>query len=317
MLVDARTPVGNQQIMCNRHLVLACILFAVGCLAAVGLQRLDGWRRTWTAGDAAGRPARRVICLAPNITETCFALGAGEQVAGVTVFCNYPEAVGGKPRVGSLLSPNFEIMLKLRPDLVLCQEPNEQVKAFCERHKIAFRVLKMHDLDSIKAGIRTVGNLLHRADEAARMVHEIDLALTALAADTRTRTRPRTLLCIGRTPGSLQGIYSVGPHDYLGELLSIAGGDNIFADVERPYPLVSKEAIVARQPQIIIDTFPGVALDERRRRQVKDDWRGLPNLPAVVDGNVFILTEDYLHIPGPRVVRTAQKLAEICRAGGA
>jgi iron complex transport system substrate-binding protein len=172
----------------------------------------------------------------------------------------------------------------------------------------------MHDLTSIRDGIIQLGHLLNRQAAADELVLYIDATLDAVTPPPGM-TPPRTLVCIGRTPGSLQGIYSLGQHDFLAQLLTKAGGQNLFDDVERRYPMVSKEAILSRQPEIIIDTFPGVALTASQRQRVKDDWQAFPTLPAVRNNRVFVLTDEYLHIPGPRVAQTARKLAEICQAG--
>jgi iron complex transport system substrate-binding protein len=292
-------------------------LFVTGIVLSWLLLRFEQPARQVTMiGPNTGRarfttPPQRIICLAPNITESVFALGAGDRVVGISDYCRYPVQALSKPRVGGIVAPNLERVLSLEPDLILAQEPNAKVSEFCRQRNIPFLALQMHDLDRIARGLTDLGRILGREQAALKLTAFLDAELEKLRLNQPTR-RPRVLICVGRTPGSLTGIYSVGKNDFLAQLLDIAGGNNIFADTERLYPLISKEAVVKRQPEIIIDTFPGVDMNASRKEQLIRDWQALPNLPAVANHRVYILTDDYLQTPGPRLHLVARRFAELC-----
>ncbi len=169
----------------------------------------------------------------------------------------------------------------------------------------------MDGLDSILAGIVTIGKALGRDDAAtsltSRIKHELAQIENELAADPRSGQRPRVFISVERQWGSLSGIYSAGAGSFLDDALRLAGGINILGDVTQPYPQVSKEILLARQPEMILEFSTLAELRQSERRQLLADWQLLASIPAVRNGRIEILTDDSLLIPGPRfphVVRT-------------
>ncbi len=257
-------------------------------------------------------PPRRIVCLAPNITETVFALGAGDRVVGVTDFCDYPPAARERTRIGGPVNPSIERITALRPDLVLAQMPNARVAAYCREQGVRFEALRMETVESVLGGIRRLGDLLGRREAARAVAARLEGELAAVRRAVGRRPRPRVLITLSRRAGSLSGLYTVGPGSFLDQLLEIAGGENIFADAGRPYPEAGKEAVQRRAPEIIIETLPGMRLTPQLRQALLRDWRMLSSLPAVKEGRIFFVTDPAVQIPGPRVADTARRLARIC-----
>lgn len=309
----------------RRHsLAVAVALFAVGSAVALALSpgRDQDVVRTTRPGrdqDAVRtprRPARRVVTIGPNVTETVFALGAGDEVAAVTDFCTYPPEACEKPRVGGLFHPNLERIIALEPDLVIMQSPVEKVIGLCRRRGIRHLILGMHTLDSIRSGILAAGRALGREGEAERLVGRMRADLDRVrervrGGDGGGGCRAKLFLCTGRAPGELSRLGTIGPGGFLAELVEIAGGENVFADARVPYPQISKEALVARAPEVVIEARPGESAPARPR----SEWNALASLPAVRAGRVHVLTEEFLLIPGPRVAETARLLAELLHPG--
>jgi len=256
--------------------------------------------------------SRRIVCLAPNVTETVFALGAGDRVVGVTDFCEYPPAAREKTRVGGPVHPSIERITVLRPDLLLAQLPNARVMSYCREHQVPFIALEMRTIAGVRAGILRLGDALECRQTARDLVESIDRDLDAVRSTVQNRPRPRVLITIGRRAGDLSGVYTIGPGSFLDELLAIAGGDNIFDDARRPYPEAGKEAIQRRAPEIIIETLPGMRLTARLQDALIRDWQALSGVPAVRTKRVFFVSDPAVQIPGPRLVRTAERLARIC-----
>ncbi|NOY82654.1 MAG: ABC transporter substrate-binding protein [Kiritimatiellaeota bacterium] len=285
-----------------------------GILAFLALElenRLSPRRSPEGRSTATGSP-RRIVCLAPNITETVFALGAGDSVVGVTDFCEYPPAATKRTRVGGPVNPSLERIAVLRPDLLLAQMPNARAAAFCREHGIRFEALRMETLESVLSGIHRLGVLLGRRDSARELAARITAELAAVRRAVAGRPRPRVFVTLSRRAGDLSGLYTVGPGSFLDQLLDAAGADNIFSDAGRPYPEAGKETVQRRAPQIIIETLPGLRLTPQLRRAFLRDWQMLSSIPAVKAGRIFFVTDPAVQIPGPRVAGTARQLARIC-----
>ena len=303
----------------RRSLVVAAALFVVGVGLAILMS--SGGRGPRRRGRGARGSPGRVITIGPNVTETVFALGAGERVIAVTDFCTYPPEALGKARVGGLFHPNLERIIALEPDLVVMQNPMEKVIGLCEERGVDWLAVGMNDLAGIYRGIGLLGGKLGLEEEAARLRAEIESGLE----EVRMRVaglglerglggggqRVKLFLCTGRAPGELSGLGTTGPGGFLAELIEIAGGENIFADAVTRYPQVSKEALTRRAPEVIIECRPGADLDGAARARLVAEWDALSSLPAVRGGRVHVLTDDFLMIPGPRIVKTARRLAEL------
>jgi len=297
----------------RRRLIIVLALFLAGLAIAVGLERIGPWRSPARKPDDEGsRPIpQRIIATAPSMVECLFALGAGQQVVGVGDFATYPPEARAKPRVGGEMNPNFERILSLQPDLVVVQGKAESLDAFCQRYGIALLRIEPDDIATTTAGMHTLGRAVGREAEADRLVARIRLDLAAVALRVAGRPRPKVFLCLGRQIGSLRSLFSTGRGTFLAELLAVAGGENVLADIEQPYPQVSKESLVRRAPDVVIELHPGRVLSEADRQGVLADWKALGTLPAAAQGRVHVLTDDFLLIPGPRMARVAERLASV------
>jgi iron complex transport system substrate-binding protein len=118
-------------------------------------------------------------------------------------------------------------------------------------------------------------------------------------------------------PGAMAGLTTVGPKSFLAELVEIAGGRNVFSEMDAPYPQISKESLIVRDPRVILELRPGEDLDEEATRSLRQDWQALPTLRAVREGRIHVLTDEVLLVPGPRIVRAARILARAIHGEGA
>ncbi len=301
--------------------MLLLIAFVAGLAAGAAFFGLGAWLRGRVIGSRPPRSRtgreipRRIVCLAPNIAESVFAVGAGSQVVGVSAFSRFPPAVRRIPSVGGPVTPSLERIAALEPDLVLAQMPNAAVRAFCEVRAIPFVVLGMHSVSGILRGILRIGRLTGHVPAAARRVRRIRRELAEIRRRTRGASHPKVFLTVGRSPGETSTIFTVARGSFLNELLAVAGARNVFSDIPRPYPEVSKEAIVRRAPEIILETLPGTRLTPSARRRLIDDWRLFPTIPAVRLQRIYLLEDPVLQIPGPRVAQVARILAAVCHPG--
>ncbi len=283
----------------------------IGIVLALSLIE-PGWfpLMNWAGGQALSSNGPRIVSMAPNITETIFALGCGDLLVGVTDFCTYPPEAKGLPKMGGAINPNLEKLIALRPDLVILQGKHEKVDAFCRIRRICVLHVNMDSLSSIYRGIISLGQALHCPRRAQRLCDSIRCELEAVRGVVAGKKRPRIFICLGRASGSLASIYTAGGKSFISEIIKMAGGDNIFEDVTLPYPETSKESLIKRAPEVIIEMRPGEEISDSRRMSLIAQWDILRGIPAVSDRRVCILTEAFLLVPGPRVGTAARFIAE-------
>ena len=268
-----------------------------GLVAVVGL--VLGCRERPRATAQAGAAPRRVVALAPNLTEIVFALGAGDALVGVSEYSDYPEAARAIPRVGGLeIDP--EKVAALRPDLVLAvAEGNAQgsVRAL-EAAGLPVTVTPSGSLDAVLASIRIVAERLGRPEEGRRLVAELERRRAAVRARTADRKRPRTLLLVWPDPPQ-----AAGGQTFLNDLLTEAGADNIVGD-RRGWPILSGEYVATAPLELLIVPDSG----ETRPAWDRAFASGALSQGPVARARRVRLDEAVLTRPGPRVFDALEQL---------
>jgi iron complex transport system substrate-binding protein len=156
---------------------------------------------------------------------------------------------------------------------------------------------------------RDLGVAIGRPDEGERFAREIRAQLDRLQARVRGRPKPRTLLVFERDPGSLRGIFVSGGVGFLHDMLDIAGGANVFADVKRESVQPSIETLLTRAPDVILEVRATGLLAPTDIADARRAWGTLASVPAVRQNRVHILNGEYLVVPGPRVVQATEAFA--------
>jgi iron complex transport system substrate-binding protein len=258
---------------------------------------------------------RRIVSMAPSITETLFALGLGERVVGVTRDCNYPPEVEklkrDKGEIGGYFDPNFEAILALKPDLVvLLVEQSNLLPAF-DRLRIETLVVSHQTTDGIIESFRTVGRVCGKGAEGRRMQRDFEDRVARIREKTRPLARPRVLFVVDRTAGAgrLADLYVAADDDYIDKIIQWAGGENAYRRRGVRYPVISVEGLLWLNPDVIVDMVPPHRLRELGRQKILDDWKGLEAVTAVKNHRVLIPDRDYACIPGPRFLQLVEFLA--------
>ncbi|HPQ41299.1 MAG TPA: helical backbone metal receptor, partial [bacterium] len=250
---------------------------------------------------------RRIVSMAPNLTEIVWALGAGDRIVGVSDFDRWPPEVQQLPRVGGYFNPDQEAIIRLEPDCVLMLAARSDIGRKIESLGIPVRSYSCESLADVYTVISELGDFLGEETRANHLIASMRADLSKLHS-THT-SPPPVLICIGMTTGTLQNLYVAGGGSYLSDVLEILGYRNVFRDVEQAYFPVSKETLIAARPEVILDIVAGQELTEDRIRDHRETWRLLPSLPAVRTDTIIILNQDFLLIPGPRIVETARVFA--------
>lgn len=259
----------------------------------------------------AAEPPQRIVSTAPSITEMLFALGAGDRVVGVTTYCRYPEEARQKPKIGGYSSPNVEAILRQRPDLVVVLDDRTDLGDKLKSFRVPTLLLRHQNLADIERSIVTLAARLGLDDRGRQLAAGIRRDLNRVTASVAPLPRRSVLFLVGRNPGSLTDIYAVGRSSYLHELITLAGGTNVFGDAAIAYSKVSLEEILARDPDVIVDMShqEGVGADDIRAIQAL--WGRFPSLRAVRNRDVHVVTADIFVVPGPRVTAAVRDLARM------
>ncbi|MHB8940615.1 MAG: ABC transporter substrate-binding protein [Desulfobacteria bacterium] len=247
-------------------------------------------------------PPRRVVSLAPSLTEIVFLLGRGGSLVGVTRFCNFPAAASALPKIGGVSDPDVERIVALSPDLVLCTtdgNPREKVRALEEMGIPCFAVAPQ-DLEAVFTAIERLGVLLGAADRG--------IAEAAALRRRAQRVRAAARGTDGASPGvlfvvSTAPVIAAGEGTFMDELVRLAGGRNAAARFSGRYPRLSVEELVAARPDVIF--VAGMAGVERFPPEVTR-WK---EVPAFRDGAVITLDGDLVTRPGPRLVTALERVS--------
>jgi iron complex transport system substrate-binding protein len=256
-------------------------------------------------------PALRIVSLVPSMTEVLYAIGAGGDVVGVSSYDRFPPEVASQPRVGALLDPDFERILSLKPTLVVVYASQRELVDRLARLNIGIVETKHGGLSDVPASIRALGRRVGRDRRAEEVAASIEQSIDQVRKRVAGRSRPRTALIFGREPGSLRGIYASAGVGFMHDMLEAAGGDDVFADVRRENLQVSVEMLLARAPEVIIEVHPSDGWTAARRERERAVWGALPGLPAVKSGRVYLVADDRLWAPGPRVAEGVRLLAQV------
>ena len=235
----------------------------------------------------------RLISLAPSVTEIVYALGCDKYLVGDTAYDNYPPAARKLPHVGDVRTADLERVAALHPTAVLALH-DEEPEASPIEHRLGVPVtyLPNRDLRDLVSDISGVGRACHRESQAGVLVASLERRIAAIRVRARSSPHtPRVLYLIG-LPG-----YAAGPHSFLSDMITAAGGVNVAASANEPYPNLNAEAIVKMDPDVII-VAGDTPFDAGVRAQ--EPWR---SLRAVRLGHIVRPpSDDIMERNGPRIV---------------
>jgi ABC-type Fe3+-hydroxamate transport system substrate-binding protein len=249
----------------------------------------------------AAAPPQRIVSLAPGVTETLFALGEGDQVVGVSQYCDYPSAATRLPKVGTFLTPNVEAIAALRPDLIVGPGLSSSRREVRALEAMGYPALTVDDqsLDGIEQSIALIGARTGKEAAARRLLGLIQAHIEGVRARL-AGIRPRSVvMLVGHQP-----MVAVGRGTFLDDLLHLAGGDNIAGLSAQDWPRLSLEYIIAMRPEVILDGAMGSDANTPA-----GFWARYPTIPAVREHRVFGYPQDPVLHPGPRVWQSLEILA--------
>jgi ABC-type Fe3+-hydroxamate transport system substrate-binding protein len=252
----------------------------------------------------------RIISLVPAVTEMLYEIGAGPRLVAVSSYDTFPPEVKKLPNVGALLDPNVERILSLKPDLVIVYASQVDLKQQLARAGVAVFDYRHAGIADVTTTIRDLGARTGDAAKAGAAAERIERGLAAIRERVKDRPRPRTMLVFGRERLALRGLYASGGIGFLHDMLQIAGGVNVFADVQMQAVQASTEQVLVQRPDVILETrAANSAFPSGDRQSELNVWKVLASVPAVRNDRVIFLFDDRIVIPGPRVVEGTMIMA--------
>ena len=296
----------------------AIVAIALALVAPLAVAAAASTLRTVT--DDLSRKVRvppaplRIVSLAPGATEMLFAAGAGGQLIATVEYASEPAAARRIPRIGDVAAIDMERLVALRPDVVVAWPAGGNP---AQRQKIAALGIPLYDqqvqrLAELAGSLRRLGALAGTEPLAARAADSLEARLAALerayvAGAWGAGRRPSVLLQVWNRP-----IYTVGGRHLMSDALSVCGARNVFAELPEPGPVVDTEAVIARNPDIIIAAGP-----RGETAAWVADWRRFPTLEAVRRARVVAFEDQALSRLGPSVIDATEELCRtIVRLGG-
>lgn len=257
------------------------------------------------AGPAApaAHPAQRIVSLAPNLTELVYSAGAGDRMVGADAYSDYPAEARALPRIGDAFQVDYERVLALHPDLVLVWETGTPEPVIAKLQQLGLHVERIGTarLEDIAAALRRIGALAGTETQAGTAAGEFTTAVAELRRRHQHDAPVSVFYQIQAAP-----LFTVNGEHLISDILNVCGGRNIFAGLNQLAPPVSVEAVLERNPQVII-----AGSDSARDDDPLAQWRRWPHLDAVRYHNLYFVSADRIARATPRVVAGTEQVCKL------
>lgn len=247
------------------------------------------------------QPARRVITLAPHLTELVYAVGGGDQMAATVAWSDFPEAAKALPVIGSNNKINYEALLQYRPDLVLVWLSGNGESMISRLKSLGLNVYvnKPRHLDDIPRSVMNIGRLLGREEAAVEVADRFSQAMEALGSEYGQSRTVEVYYQIWQSP-----LMTFGGSHLVSDVMALCGGRNAFADTAGLVPRLGVESVLAADPEVIV---VGQYTEADAAFQY---WRQWPQLRAVASGHLYGVDPYLLHRHTPRIATGARQLCQ-------
>lgn len=249
------------------------------------------------------QPARRIISLAPHLTELLFAVGAGASVVGVVQYSDYPEAAQRLPVIGSSSAVDFEAILRAKPDLIVAWKSGNPAPIVerLGKFNIPLYLSEPRQLDDVASNMERIGILAGTLATAQSAVRDYRTELQSLRNGTPKMAPLKVFYQIWDRP-----LITINGEHMISALLTLCGGTNVFTALPLVAPQISLEAVFAADPDVIIASGSDGSVDHGLKQ-----WERWPSLRAVRDHRVFFVEPDWVQRPTPRILLGARRICEL------
>jgi iron complex transport system substrate-binding protein len=256
------------------------------------------------ARDIQKQYPERVVSLGPYITENLLLLGVDKKIVGITIHDRL-EIKKNRVIVGTLLDPNIEAIIRLKPDIVIASKEGNRKQTVEKIKNLGITVETLEEVityNDLKKNFLTLAKIFGKTDEANQIISNIDKKLADIKK-SRPKNRKKVFWQLGTKP-----LVTVGENTYFNQLTMIAGGTNIFADIKTKYITISAEEVIKRNPDVII----GMGMEENT--QIFEFWKQFKNIEAVKKNKIFKVDDYMFCSPTPEsFLKSVQMLVEMLK----
>ena len=265
---------------------------------------------------------KRIISMTPVGTEILFELGQGDNIIGVTNFCDYPPEATKKPKIGDFAAINFEAVMSMKTDLLLLQDMHMQFTPQLDKLKIPYIIMKQNSIEEICDSITRLGKICSAEKKAAKLVEGIRADVKFVTSKVQGLKRPKVLFCVSRELSEFQinSFYVASNKNFYGEMIALAGGENAVKESTAVYPQVSLEGLMQINPNVIIDLVGDKTFYHSKdnidvntifnEKYLKSQWERSAKVDAVNKGRIYIMQGTVYLRPGARSGRILKAFAK-------
>lgn len=215
--------------------------------------------------------------------------------------------------MGGFTNPNLERIIALQPDLVILLANQQRLVEQLQQLNIPILPVLAASLEDIKYTIHAIGQHTQHQQQADKLLNKINHKIAIITKKTRGLDRPKVMISMGRSLDAKQmkQVFIAGQHDFYNDLISLAGGQNVYQAQQPNVPSLSIEGIMQLNPQIIFDIYPEAIDHNIDLDHVLHQWHSLKHVDAIENERIFIIEQDYATIPGPRIFLLLDLLARL------
>jgi iron complex transport system substrate-binding protein len=282
-------------------ILVFCMLF--GCKQHVSVQSsiVTLPSQESAAAEIATVPARRIVSLAPGLTELIYAVGAESFLVATVEYSDYPVAAKSIPRVGDAFRIDMERLLALKPDLVLAWTSGTPVTAIEQIKSLGMRVesLDVKHISEVSESLIKIGQMTGLQGNAKQVADTFEREMSALREQYQHRSPLSVFVEVNSRP-----LYTVNGQHVLSEVLNLCGGRNVFAELNQLAPIIGTESVLKANPDVILSV-------DGTLEELKQEWRQWPQLKAVKGQHLYAVSPDTATRATPRLLQGAK---EVCQA---
>jgi len=249
---------------------------------------------------------KRIISLAPNITEILFELGLGEKIVAVSSDSDYPAEAAEKKKVGTFWQPNTEAVIAAKPDLVITLWFEQQKAVADSLRRLGYQVLllRIEKIQELLTAIEKIGEATGCHQGADELVGKITGRMNNLRLKLDATDKIKVLWVVQSEP-----LRVAGRNTFVNELIELAGGENAVGPTIQQYPLIGTEQLISCEAEVIIQSAMGTSSITEQQRAAEAFWSKRPNLAAVKNNRIYVVDSDMVLRLGPRLPQGVEMIA--------
>ena len=249
---------------------------------------------------------KRIVSLAPSITEILFDLGLNQEIAGVTDFCDYPEAALNKPKIGGFVNPSIEKVVSLKPELIIATRDGNRPETIQTLEDVGFSVYVTDPkgFDGVMKTVKDIGEVVGRGDESRRIIRKMMIKKEHIIITlTQSLPKPSVFFQVGEAP-----MITVGRETLANDLIRLAGGRSVSENERMDYPVYSIETVISKAAEVII-----ISSMENKKSFLNliKMWQNWKSIPAVKWKAIYVVDSNLVDRPSPRIIEGLEEMVRM------